>query len=198
MLPRSAPMMLPLHPCSAPWSHDLGRPWLPLTHVLPHDLGIPWLPLTHVLHAYMAAPSVSSCCVSCWVTRMPWTVLRPSFKSCQVEPMTCTSRCALPNSHMYAGCQFMRCRIPRQPLFSSAYTHWRVFLPGLDIPASSPCSSTICAADFSLTNLQPHKSALSIYPTVVITASTLRHCFGQPAEVCTSCTFDTVTVWMYI
>jgi len=29
---------------------------------------------------------------------------------------------------------------------------WRVFLPGLDIPSSSPCSSTICAADFPLTN----------------------------------------------
>jgi len=183
MIPWSRKTVTATNPRSAPWSHDLGRPWLPLTHVL---------------HAYMAAPSVSSCCVSCWVTRKPWTVLRPSFKSCQVEPMTCTSRCALPNSHLYAGCQFMPCRIPQQPLFSSAYTPWRVFLPGLDIPASSPCSSTICAADFSLTNLQPHKSALSIYLTVGIIASTLRHCFGQPAKVCTSCTFDTVTVWMYI
>jgi len=35
--------------------------------------------------------------------------------------MTCTSRCALPNSHLRAGCQHLRCRIPRQPLFSSAY-----------------------------------------------------------------------------
>jgi len=26
--PRSAPMRLPLYPRSAPWSHDLGRPWL--------------------------------------------------------------------------------------------------------------------------------------------------------------------------
>ena len=69
---------------------------------------------------------------------------------------------------------------------------WRVFLPGLDIPVSSPCSSTIYAADFSLTNRQPHKSALPIYPTVGMAASTLRHCFEQPAEVCTLCTFDTV------
>jgi hypothetical protein len=107
MLPRFAPMMLSLHPRSTPWSHNLGRPWLPLNHVL---------------HAHMAAPSASSCCVSCWVTRMPWTILRPSFRSCQVEPMTCTSRCALPNSHLRAGCKFLRCRIPRQPLFSSAYT----------------------------------------------------------------------------
>jgi hypothetical protein len=107
MLPRFALIMLSLHPRSTPWSHNLGRPWLPLTHVL---------------HAHMAAPSASSCCVSCWVTRMPWTVIRSSFRSCQVEPMTCTSRCALPNSHLRAGCKFIRCRIPRQPLFSSAYT----------------------------------------------------------------------------
>ena len=71
---------------------------------------------------------------------------------------------------------------------------WRVFLLGLDNPSSSPCSSTIFVADFSLTNLQLHKSALLIYPTVGMAASTLRHCFGQHAEVCTSCTFDTVTV----
>jgi hypothetical protein len=25
--------------------------------------------------------------------------------------MTCTSRCALPNSHLRAACQFLRCRI---------------------------------------------------------------------------------------
>jgi hypothetical protein len=40
---------------------------------------------------------------------------------CQVESTTCTSCCALPNSHLRAGCQFLRCRIPRQPQFSSAY-----------------------------------------------------------------------------
>jgi len=70
---------------------------------------------------------------------------------------------------------------------------WHVLLPGLDIPSSSPCSSTICAADFPLTNLQLHKSALLIYAPVGMAASTPRHCFGQPVEVCTSCTFDTVT-----
>jgi hypothetical protein len=64
----------------------------------------------------------------------------------------------------------------------------------LDIPSSSPCSSTICAADFPLTNLQPHKSALPISPIVGMAASTLRPCFGQPAEVCIPCTFDTVTL----
>jgi hypothetical protein len=30
----------------------------------------------------------------------------------------------------------------------------------LDNPSSSPCSSTICIADFPLMNLQLHKSAL--------------------------------------
>jgi len=78
------------------------------------------------------------------------------------------------------------------PILVSLY-HWWVFLSGLDIPSSNPCSSSICAADFPLTNLQPHKSALPIYPTIGIAASTLRPCFGQPAEVCTSCTFNTVT-----
>jgi hypothetical protein len=147
---------------------------------------------------------------------MPWTVLRPSFRSCQVEPLTCTICCALPNSHLRAGCQFLRCRIricvqaanscaaefasacrlPLPTLPNSAIapilvnlSSWR----GLDSPSSSPCSSTICATDFPLTNLQPHKSALPISPTDGMAASTLRPCFGQPAEACTSCTFDTVT-----
>jgi hypothetical protein len=42
-------------------------------------------------------------------------------------------------------------------------------------------------------NLQPHKSALLISAPVGMAASTLRACFGQPAEACTSCTFNTVT-----
>jgi hypothetical protein len=46
---------------------------------------------------------------------------------------------------------------------------------------------------FSFDELQPHKSALPISPTVGIAASTLRPCFGQPAEACIPCTFDTVT-----
>jgi hypothetical protein len=69
---------------------------------------------------------------------------------------------------------------------------WRVFLPGLDISSSSPCLSTICAADFPLMNLQSHKSAMPIYPTIGIAASTLRHCFEQSVQVCTLCTFNTV------
>jgi hypothetical protein len=77
----------------------------------PYDLGCPSLPLTQVLHAHLAALTASLCYVSCWVSRIPWTVLRPSFRSCQVEPMTCTSYCALLNSHLRAGCQCLRCRI---------------------------------------------------------------------------------------
>jgi len=74
---------------------------------------------------------------------------------------------------------------------------WQVILLGLDIPSSSPCSSTICTANFPLKNLQLHKSALPIYPLVDMAVSTLRHCFRQPAEVCTSCTFDTVTLGLF-
>jgi hypothetical protein len=58
-------------------------------------------------------------------------------------------------------------------------------------------ATQICATDFPLTNLQLHKSALTIYLLVGMAASTLRHCFGQPAEVCTSCTFDTVTLGFF-
>jgi hypothetical protein len=41
---------------------------------------------------------------------------------------------------------------------------------------------------FSFNEPKLHKSALPIYPTVGMAASTLRHYFGQPVEVCTSCT----------
>jgi len=99
MLPRSAPMILPLHPRSAPMR----------------------LPLHPRSACPQGSPNCLVCCVSCWVICMPWTVLRPSFRSCQVEPLSCTSRCALPNSRLRAGCQCLRCRIPWQPLFSSAY-----------------------------------------------------------------------------
>jgi hypothetical protein len=50
---------------------------------------------------------------------MPWTILRPSFRSCQVEPLTCTSCCALPSPHLRAGCQcaaefaYACCQSPR-------------------------------------------------------------------------------------
>jgi len=66
---------------------------------------------THVLHTHLVALSASSCCVICWVIHMPWTVLHPSFRSCQVKPLTCTSCYTLPNSHLRAGCQFLRYRI---------------------------------------------------------------------------------------
>jgi len=63
------------------------------------------------------------------------------------------------------------CRLPMSSLPNSSaapvlvsLSPWRVFLRGLDSPSSSQCSSTICAADFPLTNLQPHKSALPISP----------------------------------
>ena len=145
---------------------------------------------------------------------MPWTVLRPSFRSCQVEPLTCTSllraaesasagklpmRCriricvlpisALPNSHLRAGCPCLRCRILRQSQFSSAYPPDKAWT----VPRPAHVRQQSALPIFPLTNLQPHKSALTISPTDGMAASTLRPCFGQPAEACTSCTFDTVT-----
>ena len=91
---------------------------------------------------------------------MPWTVLRPSFRSCQVEPQ-----------------------------FSSAYPPDKAWT----IPRPAHVRPQSALPIFPLTNLQPHKSALTISPTDGMAASTLRPCFGQPAEACTSCTFDTVT-----
>ena len=75
---------------------------------------------------------------------------------------------ALPNLYLCAGCQCLRNRIPRQPQFSvlASLSPCRVLLPGLDISSSSPCSSIICVADFSLTSLQLHKSTLLIYAPV--------------------------------
>jgi len=150
-------------PCSAPmfpWS------WISITAT------------THVLHVHLAAPSANSCCVICWVIHMSWTVLRPSFRSCQVKPLTCTSCCALLNSHLRVGYQFLRCRIPRQPLFSPAYT---------------PNEFSCLAWTFHRQANVLQQSALPISSTVGMAANTFRPCLGKPAEVCIPCTFDTVT-----
>ena len=61
--------------------------------------------------------------VGCWFSCMPWKVLRPNFRSCQVESTTCTSRCALPNS-------------TTTPVLISL-SPWQVFLRGLDSPSSN-------------------------------------------------------------
>jgi len=95
---------------------------------------------------------------------MPWTVLRPSFRSCQVEPQ-----------------------------FSSAYPPDKAWT----IPRPAHVRPQSALPIFPLTNLQPHKSALTISPTDGMAASTLRPCFGQLAEACTSCTFDTVTAGLF-
>jgi len=137
---------------------------------------------------------------------MPWTILRSSFRSCQVELMACTSRCALPNSHLRADCQCLRCRIcicvqaanvfaaefrdspcSRQPIPLTSFPAW----PVNSIVQPMFVNNLRCRFSFNEPKL--HKSALPIYPTVGMAANTLRHYFGQPAEVCTSCTFDTVT-----
>ena len=64
----------------------------------------------------------------------------------------------------------------------------------LDSPCSrQPKPLTSFPAWLGHSIVKPHKSALPIFFTVGMAASTLRPCFGQPAEACTSCTFDTVT-----
>ena len=100
---------------------------------------------------------------------------------------------ALPNSHLRAGSQCWRCRIPRQPMFSSAYAPDEFSRLAWTFPRQAHVRRQSALPIFPLTNLQPHKSTLPISPTDGMAASTLRPCFGQPAEACTSCTFDTVT-----
>jgi len=70
---------------------------------------------------------------------------------------------ALPNSHLRAGCQCLHCRIPRQPLFSSAYAltsfpDWLghsiakpMFVNNLRCRFSfdEPSAAQICAVDLS-------------------------------------------------
>jgi hypothetical protein len=102
--------------------------------MIPHDLsglratpGQPpwsWISITATNSCSACPPDSPNCQFLqrlLLVSRMPWTVLRPSFRSCQVKPTTCTSCCALPNSHLCAGFQCLPCRIPRQLQFSSAY-----------------------------------------------------------------------------
>jgi hypothetical protein len=122
---------------------------------------------------------------------MSWTVLHPSFRLCRVEPMTCTSRCALLNSHLHAGCQYLRYRIrtcvragnvfaakfldssySRQPIPLTSFPAW----PGHSNVQPMFVDNLHCR--FSFDKPQPHKSALPIYPTIGIVASTLKHYFG--------------------
>jgi len=71
------------------------------------------------------------------------TVPHPSFRSCQVEPMTCTSRCALPNSHLRVGCH-----CPRQPLFSSASPLDEFSCLTWPVQRPTHVHQRICAANF--------------------------------------------------
>ena len=88
------------------------------------------------------------------------TVPRPSFRSCQVEPMACTSRYALPKSYLRVGCH-----CPRQPLFSSAYPLDEFSCLAWPIQRPAHVRQKICAVDFPPTIPQRHKSALPIFRT---------------------------------
>jgi hypothetical protein len=169
-------------PCSAPmipWS------WISITAT------------TRVLHAHLAAPTANSCCVPCWsLTCLGQSFVHVSDRAKSNKRLAqavarCRIRICVQVTNVCAA-EFRDSPSSRQPI-----PPWRVLLPGLDIPSSSPCSSTIYAADFPLTNLQLHKSALPIYAPVGMAASAPRHCFGQSAEVCTSCIFDTVTTCLF-
>ena len=85
---------------------------------------------------------------------------------------------ALPNSHLRAGCQCLRYRIPRQPQFSSTYP-----------PDEFSCVAWTVHRQANVRQ----QSALPISAPVGMAASTLRAYFGQPAEACIPCTFDTVS-----
>ena len=165
---RATPGQLPCSAPMIPWS------WIFITAT------------THVLHAHLAAPTASSCCVSYWSLtclgqsffqvldraksnqRLAQVVARYQIHICVQAANVCAAEFT------------SACRMPMSALLNSAtapilvnLSPWRVLLLGLDIPSSSPCSSTIYAADFPLTNLKLQKVALPIYVPVDMTTSTL-------------------------
>jgi hypothetical protein len=89
----------------------------------------------------------------------------------------------LPNSHLCVGYQCLCCWIPRQPLFSSTYPPDKF----------SYLTLTSSVQSMFVNNLRCRFSFDEPIATVGMAASTHRHCFEQPTEVCTSCTFDIVT-----
>jgi len=192
--------------------------------VSPYDLMI--LDIHNCHYPRSACPPCSPNCqfLLCLllVSHMPWTVLCPSFRSCQVEPPTHTSRCTLPNSHLRASCQCLRCWIriyvqdanvcavefrdspsSRQPILLTSFPAW----PGQSIVQPMFVNNLRCRFSFDKpTAVQICVANLSHCWQLGMAASTLRHCFGQLAEACTSCIFDTVTgshqplyivLWLY-
>ena len=88
-----------------PRSQQLGEPSYAPTFC-PHDAAT-----SPTFCPYEAATSRTFCMSTRQSQLLVLLRQLPSFRSCQVEPLTCTSRCALPNSYLRAGCQFLRCRI---------------------------------------------------------------------------------------
>ena len=77
---------------------------------------------------------------------------------------TCCRFCRL--CRFRRRCRFQHCPpCLNQRCFVSVSPR-QIFLPGLDSPSSSPCSSKNLRCRFSPTNLQPHKSALPNLPTL--------------------------------
>jgi len=98
----------------------------------------------------------------------------------------CRIRICVQAANVFAA-EFLDSPSSRQPMPLTSFPAW------LGHSIVKPMFVNNLHCDFPLMNLQPHKSALPIYPTVGMAANTLRHCFGQLAKVCTSCTFNTVT-----
>ena len=90
----------------------------------------------------------------------PWTIQSVLTHRQHLLPIlpTLPIFSALPIPTLRPPCLNQRCFVSVSPR--------RIFLPGLDSPSSSPCSSKNLRCRFSPTNLQPHKSALPNLPTL--------------------------------
>ena len=90
----------------------------------------------------------------------PWTIQSVLTHRQHLLPIlpTLPIFSALPIPTLRPPCLNQRCFVSVSPR--------RIFLPGLDSPPSSPCSSKNLRCRFPPTNLQLHKSALPIPPPV--------------------------------
>jgi len=135
--------MLPRSPAHLPWS------WMPITATNPRFACPPGSHICQLLLRQQLSHS--------------YALDSPSSKFQIVPSRTHDLQKLLRAAEFASACRLPMSSLPNSStaLVLVSLCPWRVFLPGLDIPSSSPCSSTICVADFSLTNLQLHKSVLA-------------------------------------
>ena len=147
----------------------LIEPWT-IQSVLTHRQHLlPILPTLPIFSA-LPIPTLRPPCLNqrCFVSVSPRRIFLPGLDSPPSSP--CSSKnlrcrfCRL--CRFRRRCRFQHCPpCLNQRCFVSVSPR-QIFLPGLDSPSPSPCSSQNLRCRFSPTNLQPHKSALPNLPTL--------------------------------